>query len=215
MKVTLGPIMTGKAQPFRGEEASAIAKGPVAGPVCIGPMGLEGDEQADRVNHGGPDKAIHHYAFDHYATWESEIGPHPLLAAPGGFGENISTTGILEGDLWIGDRLRMGTALVEVSHGRQPCWKIDHKFARKGITARIIETARPGWYYRVIEPGTVAQGDTLELVERGHEGWSVERVFRLLLPGKPQHDGDEIRELLDLPALAEAWKARARKLLSE
>ena len=215
MKVTLGPIMTGKAQPFRGEEASAITKTPVAGPVRVGPMGLEGDEQADRVHHGGIDKAIHHYAHDHYATWESEIGAHPLLAAPGGFGENISTTGIVEADLRIGDRLRMGTALVEVSHGRQPCWKIDHKFARKGMTARVIETGRSGWYYRVIEPGVVAEGDSLELLERGNEGWTLERVFHLILPGNPERDGDEIRALLALPALAEAWKARARSLLGE
>ncbi|MDD3800522.1 MAG: MOSC domain-containing protein [Novosphingobium sp.] len=213
--VPLGPIMTGRARAFRGEEASAIAKVPVAGPVRIGPLGLEGDEQADRVNHGGPDKAIHHYALDHYPVWESEIGPHPLLAAPGGFGENISTTGLTESGLWIGDRLRLGTALVEVSHGRQPCWKIDHRFQRKGVTARVIQTARSGWYYRVIEPGTVQEGDRLELVARGHEGWSVERVFRLLLPGKPARDGDAIRELLGLAALAEAWKARARTLLGQ
>ncbi|OCC23214.1 molybdenum cofactor biosysynthesis protein [Croceicoccus estronivorus] len=213
--VTIGPVMTGRARAFRGDEPSAIAKTPAEGPVRIGPLGLEGDEQADRINHGGPDKAIHHYALDHYSSWQEEIGPHPLLGSPGGFGENISTTGLTESDLWIGDRLRLGTALVEVSHGRQPCWKIDHRFQRKDVTARIIQTARSGWYYRVIEPGSVQAGDTLELVERGHEGWSVERVFRLLLPGKPARDGNEIRELAGLSALADVWKARARKLLGE
>ncbi|MCB2087907.1 MAG: MOSC domain-containing protein [Sphingomonadaceae bacterium] len=213
MNFTLGPIMTGTIHPFRGEEGSAIAKRPVSGSVRIGPLGIEGDEQADRVHHGGVDKAIHHYPLDHYPFWREELGEHDLLRAPGGFGENISTTGLTECDLLIGDRLRLGTALVEVSQGRQPCWKLDHRFQRKGVTARIIATGRSGWYYRVLEPGMAQQGDRLELVERGAENWSVERVFRLLLPGKPDRDGAEIRQLLDLPQLADAWKVRARKLL--
>jgi MOSC domain-containing protein YiiM len=212
MKYSIGPVMLGKALPFRGEEASAIAKRPVTGQVRIGPMGLEHDEQADRVNHGGLDKAIHHYPHDHYAFWHEELGGHELLNAPGAFGENITTSSLLERDLWIGDRLRLGTALVEVSQGRQPCWKIDHRFARKGVTARVLQTARSGWYYRVIEPGIVQAGDTLELVERGHEGWTVERVFRLLLTTKPRQGRDELREVEKLGALARSWKERARKL---
>ena len=215
MKYPIGPIMLGKVAPFRGAEASAIDKLPVHAPLKVGPMGFEGDEQADRVNHGGHDKAVHHYPHDHYAFWQDELGGHELLSGPGAFGENITTSGLIEGDLYIGDRFRLGTALVEVSQGRQPCWKLDHRFARKGVTARVLQTARSGWYYRVVEPGTVQAGDMLELVERGHRGWSVERVFRLLLTGKPRQGLQELRELAQLAALSGNWKKRALKLLEQ
>lgn len=215
MKHTIGPVMLGKASAFRDEERSAIAKHPVSGPISIGPMGLEGDEQADLVNHGGLDKAIHHYPHDHYAYWQDELDGHELLRAPGAFGENITTDGLVENGLCIGDRLRLGTALVEVSQGRQPCWKIDHRFARKGVTARVLQTGRSGWYYRVIEPGSVQEGDLLELVERRHEGWTVERVFKLVLTGKRQREEAELRALVQLPELAESWKQRVTRNLGE
>jgi len=207
--------MIGKAVPFRGEEASAIGKQPVSGPVAIGPFGLAGDEQADKVHHGGVGMAIHHYPHDHYPAWREELDDHALLAAPGAFGENITTDGLTEEGIWIGDRFRLGSALVEVSQGRQPCWKIDHKFQRKGITARVLETVRCGWYYRVIEPGTVGEGDTFELVERGHEGWSVDRVFRAIY-----HKGASTAELVGvarLDKLAQNWREKAleRAVLQE
>lgn len=207
MKLTLGPVFVGQPKPFRGEEQSAIWKYPVVGRVAVGPSGLDGDEQGDKQNHGGIDMAIHHYPHDHYAAWMAELGPHELLAAPGGFGENLTTDGLTEGEVWIGDRFRLGTALVEVSQGRQPCWKIDHKFQRKGITARVVETVRSGWYYRMIEPGMVGQGDTLELIERGHESWSVARVFRTMF-----HKGATIHELLGvahLTSLSQGWREYA------
>jgi MOSC domain-containing protein YiiM len=204
MKLTVGPVMVGRPAPFRGDEQSAIFKRPVAGPVAIGPRGLDGDEVGDKQAHGGVDMAIHHYPHDHYAAWAGEIGPHELLSAPGGFGENITTDGIIEDDVWIGDRYRLGTALVEVSQGRQPCWKIDHKFQRKGLTARVVETVRSGWYYRVLEPGAVAEGDALELVERGHDGWSVALVFRTMF-----HKGATAPQLVgvaQLERLAQGWR---------
>ncbi|MBO9603202.1 MAG: MOSC domain-containing protein [Novosphingobium sp.] len=210
MKLTLGPVMVGTPVPFRGEEASAIAKRPVAGPVAVGPLGLAGDEQADKVHHGGVDMAVHHYPHDHYPAWRAELDDHPLLAAAGAFGENISTDGLTEEIVLIGDRFRLGSALVEVSQGRQPCWKIDHKFERKGITARVLQTVRCGWYYRVLEPGTVSEGDYLELVERGHEGWDVERVFRAMF-----HKGASTQELVgvaQLTALSQEWRGRALEL---
>ena len=204
MKLTLGPVMLGTPVPFRGEEMSAIAKRPASGPVAVGPLGLAGDQQGDKIHHGGVEMAVHHYPHDHYAIWREELDNHELLAAPGAFGENISTDGLTEDSVWIGDRFRLGSALVEVSQGRQPCWKIDHKFQRKGITARVLQTVRCGWYYRVLEPGTVAEGDDFELVERGHEGWDVARVFRAMF-----YKTAPIEELVGaahLTALTQNWR---------
>jgi MOSC domain-containing protein YiiM len=207
MKLTLGPITVGTPVPFRGEEMSAIGKQAVSGTVEIGLLGLTGDEQADKEFHGGVEMALHHYPHDHYQHWRWEIGDHPLLDLPGAFGENLSTDGLTEAQVWIGDRFRLGTALVEVSQGRQPCWKIDHKFARNGMTARVMETARAGWFYRVLEPGRAAEGDVLELVERGHEEWDVARVFRAIF-----HKSVSTPELVGvarLERLAQEWRERA------
>jgi MOSC domain-containing protein YiiM len=123
VSVPIRSIQCGEVQDFRGfEEPSAIAKQPVTGPVRVHRLGLDGDAQADLTVHGGPDKAIHHYPHDHYAFWRESLGDHPLLADYGAFGENIATDGLTEEAICIGDRWRLGTALVEVSQGRQPCF---------------------------------------------------------------------------------------------
>lgn len=208
-------IFTGQITPFRApDEPSAIAKFPVAGPIAIGPLGLAGDEQADPIHHGGPDKAIHHYPFDHYPFWRGAIGNHPLLAAPGGFGENISTLGLLESNVCIGDRFRLGSALVELSHGRKPCWKISHRFGLPKLTAQVVRTGRAGWYYRVLEPGMVQAGDTIELIERSLPAWTVARTFALIVRGEGKHDPAALRALAGMEVLAAAWRDSAAKALA-
>ncbi|MEO6093385.1 MAG: MOSC domain-containing protein [Novosphingobium sp.] len=213
MEFAILALLTGTVRPFRGtDQPSAIAKLPVDGPVAIGPLGLAGDEQADRRVHGGPDKAIHHYPGDHYPFWREETGGHPLLEGPGAFGENVSTLGLTESEVCIGDRYRLGGALVEVSQGRQPCWKQGHRFGIPRITARMVETRRAGWYYRVLESGEACAGDSLSLVERTLPEWTVERVFGLLIAGDHIRDTVAVRSLAALPVLAEPWRLRARAL---
>ncbi len=203
-------VLTGTIRPFRKTEPSAIAKAPVSGPVAVTRLGLAGDEQANPVHHGGPDKALHHYPYDHYAHWRGVLDDHPLLAMPGAFGENIATLGLTEDAVWLGDRFRLGTALVEVSHGRQPCSKLDHRFGRKGVCAGIVRNGRSGWYYRVVEEGVLGPGDTITLVERGLPAWSLARLFAVLVGGERDQAG--ARELAGLAVLAEAWRARAAQL---
>lgn len=210
--MSIQSILTGISVPFRDGEMSAIAKRPVTGPVRVGALGLEGDMQADRVHHGGADKAIHLYCQDHYDWWRERKPGHPLLDAPGAFGENIASLGMTEGELCLGDRFTLGTALVEVSHGRQPCWKLDHRFGARDVMATIVKTARCGVYFRVIEEGEVESGGEMALVDRTHPEWTVERVFRLLIGGGHKREPDAVRLLADLAPLAEAWKGRARKL---
>ncbi|SKB29267.1 MOSC domain-containing protein [Sphingopyxis flava] len=214
MSITIDRVLTGKAQRFgdRGE-ASAIDKTRVAGPRRVGFLGIEGDEQADLSVHGGPDKAIHHYPRDHYPFWCEQLGDHALLAAPGAFGENISTSGLTEEIVCIGDRFRLGSALVEISQGRQPCWKLGHRFGVASVPATVVSSGRCGWYYRVIEEGAVAEGDALEPVERSLPNWTVARVFALLIGGAGKREPDALRTLAEMEALAASWRARAKKLL--
>lgn len=213
MSYAIDAVLIGKARSFRGEEASAIAKAPVAGPLHVCFLGITGDEQADLTVHGGVDKAIHHYPRDHYGWWADELDQHTLLDAPGAFGENISTEGLVESEACIGDRYRLGSALVEISQGRQPCWKLGHRFGVASVPATVVTTRRSGWYYRVIEEGAVAAGDRLALIERPLADWSVERTFHLLIGGGGKREPDALRALAAMDALATTWRARAEKLL--
>ncbi|TCM18961.1 MOSC domain-containing protein YiiM [Novosphingobium sp. PhB165] len=214
LSVPIRSIQCGRVHPFRDlDEPSAIGKHPVQGPVRVRRLGLEGDEQADLTVHGGPDKAIHHYPHDHYAFWRQAIGAHPLLADYGAFGENIATDGLTEEAVCIGDRWRLGTALVEVSQGRQPCWKLDHRFDGAAVNLGVVKSRRAGWYYRVVEEGAVAAGDAMELVARPWPEWSVQRVFGLLIAGDHKRDPEGLEALGEVSALAAPWVRRRAKLL--
>lgn len=174
-------LLAGKARPYtRPGTLSGIDKQPLAGAVWIGELGIAGDEQGDPRVHGGPDKAVHHYAFDHYADWCADLGALPLLEAPGAFGENISTQGLTEADVCLGDRYALGEALLEVSQGRQPCWKLNDRFGVPDMARRVQTTGRTGWYYRVLRPGSARAGDVLELAERPHPDWTLQRLAALL-----------------------------------
>lgn len=210
--MTVDALLTGMPVPFRDGEHSAIAKRPVSGAVRIGWLGLEGDGVADSVHHGGWDKAIHLYPQDHYGWWRERKPGHPLLEKPGAFGENIASRGMTEEDICLGDRFALGGAVVEVSHGRQPCWKIDHRFGARDVMATIVRTARCGIYFRVLREGEAEAGTRMELLERPLPQWPIARVFRLLIGGGHKGDPDAARALADMPVLAEAWRERARKL---
>ena len=214
MRYTIDALLTGKARRFGAKgEPSAIDKRAVEGRRVVGALGIAGDEQADLSVHGGPDKAIHHYPRDHYDWWAETIGDHALLQDAGAFGENISTSGLTESAACIGDRYRLGIALVEISQGRQPCWKLGHRFGIATLPATVVSSRRGGWYYRVIEDGAVGAGDALELMERPLPDWSVERVFHLLIGGAGKREPAALRALAAMDLLAANWRARAEKLL--
>jgi MOSC domain-containing protein YiiM len=210
---TINAVLVGKTARFTADgEESAIAKIPVDGPRAVEFIGIEGDQQADLSVHGGPDKAIHHYPRDHYLWWRDRLPRCAVLDATGAFGENISTTELTERDVCIGDRFRLGTALVEVCQGRQPCWKQAHRLGDKGVVATMVKSGRSGWYYRVIEEGRVAAGDDLVRTERLHPEWTVERVTGIVIAGR-ERDPLALQALSELPALAVGWRRRVLALL--
>ena len=211
MKLTVEAICTGTARPFNGVETSAIAKRPREGVVQLLEDGFAPDEQADRRVHGGPQMAVHLYPLDHHDWWRGELGDASLLDEAGAFGSNLAVRGVDEKQVHIGDRFRLGSALIEISQPRQPCWKIEHRFGAKGMVARIIKTGRCGWYYRVLEMGECQTGDALERVEIGHEQWSVARAFTALVAGKATRE--ELKELAEMPRLAPKLRQRAKDKL--
>lgn len=186
---------------------SGIDKHPAPGPWQVGLIGLIGDEQADRRHHGGPEKALHHYPFDHYATWRATIGHGQILQYPGAFGENISTTGWTEDLVHIGDVVRFGSVLLQVSQARQPCWKLDLRFGTVGFARRMQTTGMTGWYYRILEPGRVEPGSLLTLTHRPQPDWPLARVLRLLY--RDIASFRELREMAALPELSDSWRSLA------
>ncbi len=192
--------------------ASAIDKQPRTGAVRIGWLGVEGDEQADRRHHGGPDKALHLVPHEHYQWWAAALADHALLRHPGAFGENLATCGAVETDICIGDRFTLGTALVEVSQGRQPCFKLNHRFDRPDMLSLAVKSGRCGLYLRVLREGEARAGDVLTLVERVSPEWNTARVFALLIQGAHRTDPAAVAALARLPRLAENWRNRAAAL---
>ena len=209
----LAAVLVGRTAPLGPSGVpSGIAKTEIEGPVAIGPHGLEGDEQGDRRNHGGPEKAVHHYARDHYAAWRHELPGLPtVLDAPGAFGENLSAAGLTEAAVCVGDLWRVGTALLQVSQARQPCWKLNHRFGVADMARRVQASGRTGWYYRVIEPGAVRAGDVLRLADRPHPDWPLARLLHAFYVDRM--DRAALEGIAGLDALAERWRSLAAQRL--
>ncbi|UTH72347.1 MOSC domain-containing protein [Chromobacterium sp. IIBBL 290-4] len=204
-------VLTGKAAPFvRPGAVSAIAKQPASGRVYAGELGLDGDEQGDPRFHGGPHKALHLYAFEHYARWREDIGARPVLRQPGAFGENISTLGVDESTLCLGDQLAIGAAVLEISQGRQPCWKLNHRLDQRDMAKRLQDSGRTGWYCRVLQSGEIGAGDDIRLQARPHPEWSLARLAEVFYQRGLERE--LLLEAAKLP-LVESWRTLIEKRL--
>jgi MOSC domain-containing protein YiiM len=194
-----------------GSTTSAIDKLPITAPVKVGVLGIEGDCQADLRVHGGADKAVHCYPWQHYAHWKQRVPNCALLNQPGAFGENLSVLGIDENDVCIGDQLRIGSVLFEVSQGRQPCFKLNLRFGYDDMATQVQSTLRAGWYFRVIEEGFLQTGDTIELVSRPHGKFTV--AYLLALIRDRVVNPEELQPILELP-LPESWRQLFRRRIA-
>jgi MOSC domain-containing protein YiiM len=180
---------------------SGIVKRPVAGRVAVRRTNVEGDRQADLRVHGGPDKAVYAYPAQHYEHWRSELGRDDLSPL-GYFGENLTVEGLDEGEVAIGDVLRAGGALLEVSQPRVPCFKLAMRMRDHAFGKPFLASGRVGFYMRVLEEGEVEAGDAIELVRSGEGGFSVRRVAWMLVEATV----DDLDRAAALPALALGWR---------
>jgi MOSC domain-containing protein YiiM len=210
--IDLRHVLAGKSRRFtRPGSFTGIDKESVCGPVEVGALGITGDEQGDRRIHGGPDKALHHYPFEHYQAWTQLIGEHPRLARPGAFGENLSTVGLDENTVCLGDIFRCGDVLLEVSQTRQPCWKLNDRFQVNDMALRMQASAMTGWYYRVLKSGVLQAGDPIVLQGRPIPRWPLRRIIALLYE-RPL-DVDELCQFSQLP-LVPSWRSLVERRLS-
>lgn len=189
---------------------SAIVKTPVERARATR-LGLEGDEQADRRYHGGPDQALHQFAQRGYARIVDAFPALSGLAIPGCLGENLSSPALDEDSVCVGDRFRIGEAEVQVTQPRRPCSKIDQRLGTRGVAAFIHETRIPGWYLRVLREGTLAVGDAIELVDRPNPDVTLARLLAILAAHRPA--AADLECLLTCEGLGADWRRRIRERL--
>jgi MOSC domain-containing protein YiiM len=185
---------------------SGIFKHPVGGQIHLGRDGFDGDQQADLRVHGGPDKAVHLYPAAHYALLADRFPQAAGDLVPGSLGENISSAGLDEGGVRIGDIFHLGQALLQVCHPRSPCWKIDERFGVDGIAAFIAEQGLTGWYFRVVRTGMVAPGATLEIHESDADAPTLLAAMALWRLHRP--DPAELRRVAAAPGIAAGWRQK-------
>jgi MOSC domain-containing protein YiiM len=153
---------------------TSFFRAPSAGPRWLHTTHLEGNEQADKKNHGRPDQAVLLYAAAHYPRWREELGRAAI--GPGGFAENFTVEGLSEETACIGDTYAIGAAQIQVTGPRYPCWKIERRWESPGLTARVAATGRTGWYCRTVREGLIAPRAPIVLVERPYPRWTVALV---------------------------------------
>jgi MOSC domain-containing protein YiiM len=209
---TLLSIQLGSVAPLGPEGvASGFRKQCVEGPVKVEHLGLLGDAQADLTVHGGPEKAVYAYGAEHYAAWSIDYPEHREQLVAGGFGENLTVQGILEGEICVGDVHRLGTAVLQVCQPRQPCFKLALYFDDNRLPKAMVRNGRAGWYYRVIEPGEINAGDAVSLVERPHPDFRFDRLIEIVNFGNATQD--EYRAMGEMTGLASRLRVRARSAL--
>lgn len=180
---------------------TSVNRTPTLDAVMLTPLGFEGDQPADLRFHGGPDKAICCYPLEHYAFWREKVGPDFEIPA---FGENLTTEGMLEAEVCLGDVFRIGDATVQISQPRQPCGTLVMKHDCKLLPKWVNERHFTGFYMRVLKPGRVRAGDAIEPISRGYTDLTVATMNAVMLD--KHAPVDVLNRLVSLPELAEAWR---------
>ena len=187
---------------------SGIFKAPVAGPVRVRRLNLDGDGQGDLNVHGGPDKAVYVYPSEHYVFWEPMLGPLNW----GAFGENLTVKALTEESVSVGDQFRIGTAVFAVSQPRLPCFKLGAKFQRDDIIKRFLDSRRTGLYLRVLEEGVLQAGDPIVLLKQEPVHLTIRELTDLHLTKEPERS--RIERALSVEALATSWRDHFESLLT-
>jgi MOSC domain-containing protein YiiM len=189
---------------------TSIFKSPVTGRIPIRNNNLAGDAQSDLSVHGGRAKAIYAYPHEHYAFWREQLPGVDLQA--GHFGENLTTEGLLEGDVHLGDRVRIGSTELVVTQPRLPCHKLGIRFGRDDMVKRFLASRRTGFYLSVAVEGDIGAADTIEIVERHPAAVSIAELLRMYF--KEGVAPDRLREAIAIPALSDAWRRDLQRQLA-
>ena len=201
-------VFIGKIKDYEGSRPSAIAKLQVDGELSLTEKGLVGDEQAEKKIHGGPDRALCHYPREHYAFWASEYPDLAGLFVAPAFGENLSTEGLTEKNVFIGDIFRWGEALIQVTQPRSPCFKLNFHFGISDIATQMQNAGKTGWLYRVILAGKVETDAPLTLVSRLSD---LSVYDACAIAWHMPFDDEQYHRLLSAAGLSTSWTRTMQK----
>ena len=202
MRIVSINCSTGKTVIWKGKPVrTSIFKTPVAGRINIGKLNVEGDLQSDLRVHGGPDKAVYSYDLQDYVWWREELKSE---LSPGGFGENLTTEGLSDHEVCVGDILKAGTAVLQAVQPRLPCYKLAVKFQDDLMPKRFMKAGRWGIYFRVLEEGAVEAGDTIQLVSSEPQRVRIADLAQIFTGAVT--DRTLIRRALAIPSLVESWR---------
>ncbi len=189
---------------------TSIWKAPRDGRVAVRGVNLEGDDQSDRTVHGGTYKAVYVYPSEHYAYWRREL---PDAELPwGAFGENLTTAGLLETEVCIGDRFRIGSAELQVTQPRQPCFKLGIRFGRADMVKRFTSSGRCGFYVSIVREGDLGRGDAIEVTHRAVGSVCVADIFAWKMGADPSPE--QLRRAASIDALPPSWREHFRSRLA-
>lgn len=210
MKVIVDPIFAGPTQPMPATgRPTGMFKAPIRERVQIGLAGIVGDGVGDRRLHGGPEKAIHQFPMEHYAQLASIYPDEARDFVAGSVGENLSTLGMDETTVCIGDVFTFGNARLQVNQPRTPCAKLEQRFGIDDLAQFIAYRGCAGWYFRVLQTGTAQAGDVLELIARNPDPVSLREIWELGWNHRPQMA--RMQRIIDTPGLAPELRARLVK----
>lgn len=201
-------VFVGKIRDYQGSRPSAIAKLQVDGELTLTETGIVGDEQAEKSYHGGTDRALCHYPREHYAHWAQMFPQQAALFCAPAFGENLSTSGLTEKNVFIGDIFRWGDALIQVTQPRSPCFKLNFHFGISDISSQMQSSGRTGWLYRVIAGGNVSAEAPLELVSRVSD---VSVYDAAAIAWFQPFDDEQYHRLLSAAGLSASWTRTMQK----
>jgi MOSC domain-containing protein YiiM len=209
--VSLNVGMPRQVKGPNGSVTTGIFKSPVSGRIALRKHNLDGDGQADLHNHGGEYKAVYAYPHEHYAYWRERLDREDFTF--GQFGENLTVEGMLETDVHIGDTFRIGSAVVQVTQPRQPCFKLGIRMGMPEIVKEFLESERSGFYLRVVEVGELAAGDAIELIRLDPEQVAVQFANHVRFFDKGNRDG--IEKILRVNGLSVSWRKDFEGLLAK
>jgi MOSC domain-containing protein YiiM len=205
-------VQTGRIAPLGPKRVpSGFVKNGQSGAVPVGPLGLDGDQQADLTVHGGPEKAVYAYAVSHYPAWAKDFPPLASRFVGGAMGENLTVSGMDESAICVGDIHTVGSALLQVCQPRQPCFKFALRHDEPLLPRAMVRSGRAGWYYRVIREGALQAGDPIELRDRPNPDFPFKRLVEIVNHGNATRD--ELARMVDMPGLASQWQDMARRYL--
>jgi MOSC domain-containing protein YiiM len=210
----IAQLRIGRPQPLPGHRMlSAYRRQPVSGPVTVHELGLDGDQVGNTRVHGGPEKAIYAYPLSGYAAWRAEFPDLAGRFEPGAMGENLVVDGFDETSLCLGDVIRCGTATLQIAQIREPCSTFAAAMGTTRVVKAMVRSGRCGWYFRVLEAGTITAGNGHDVIERPNPAWPISRFTPIAAGKAGRHE--ELAELTALLGLSAYWRAKLARRLAD